>query len=306
MASDSRLLIISPVRNEAAHIDRVVDAVSRQTVPPTQWIVVNDNSTDQTQERLEGLAQAVPFMRVVETPSGYTKAGRDRLAAAAAYRAFNWGLRQVGEWKRFSYIGKLDGDIVLPDDYFERLLNEFDHDPELGIAGGALYEQADGEWRLLRTPADQATAPARLYLRACFEAVGGFAERQASDPISSTYARMHGFRTRTFSDIHLKHLRHSATGDGSLRGRARHGEHQYILQYPFWWVLVRAGVVGVRLRPYVLSGIAYIYGYLRAAVGSTRRVEDDGFRLFVRSELRDRLRRTALRRPPTRPNVGEG
>ena len=56
-------------------------------------------------------------MEVVEAPVGYTTADGDRLAAAAAYRAFNWGLRQV-EWRNFSHIGKLDGDIVLPEDYY--------------------------------------------------------------------------------------------------------------------------------------------------------------------------------------------
>ncbi len=81
---------------------------------------------------------------------------------------------------------------MLPEGYFEQLLDRFEADPRLGVAGGAIYEQFDDEWRLLRTPAEQATAPARVYSHACFEAVGGVPERQASDPIASTYAACTG------------------------------------------------------------------------------------------------------------------
>ena len=50
---DDRLVVISPVRNEAAHIERVVRAMAFQTVRPVLWLVVDDASTDGTREKLE-------------------------------------------------------------------------------------------------------------------------------------------------------------------------------------------------------------------------------------------------------------
>ena len=61
-----RILIVSPVRNEAAHIERVVRAVARQELTPERWIVIDDTSTDETLEILRSLAPEVPFMEVLQ------------------------------------------------------------------------------------------------------------------------------------------------------------------------------------------------------------------------------------------------
>ena len=111
-AADQRLLVITPVRNEAAHIERVVAAMAAQTRPPREWIVVDDGSDDGTGELLRSLSPAVPFMRVVLAPAGEGPGGVDRLALAAAPRAFNFGLDTgCGD---FTHVAKLDGDVELP------------------------------------------------------------------------------------------------------------------------------------------------------------------------------------------------
>ena len=46
----------------------------------------------------------------------------------------------------FDYIVKLDGDVSFPENYFEGLLCEFASDSQLGIAGGGVYEQPDGQY----------------------------------------------------------------------------------------------------------------------------------------------------------------
>ena len=62
--SEPRILIVSPVRNEAAHIERVARALAAQELRPERWIVIDDASTDGTRELLESLAAEVPFMQV--------------------------------------------------------------------------------------------------------------------------------------------------------------------------------------------------------------------------------------------------
>jgi biofilm PGA synthesis N-glycosyltransferase PgaC len=137
MPDELRLLIVSPVRNEAAHIELAAEAVARQTRPPDRWIVVDDNSEDDTPLLLEKLSSEIPFMRVLATPVNYTRGTDDRHAVAAAPRAFNWALRGA-DVPSYTHLGKLDGDIELPPDYFERLLERFREHPTLGVAGGTL------------------------------------------------------------------------------------------------------------------------------------------------------------------------
>ncbi len=113
-------------------------------------------------------------------------------------------------------------------------------------------------------------------------------ERLGWDTIDETYARMRGYRTRAFTDLVARHHRPWGSADGTLRGRARHGQCAYIVHFSLPWVTLRAFKVA-RARPRGLSGLAFLYGYLRSAVRRIPRVEDPAFRRFVRGELRARM-----------------
>ena len=284
-----RVLIVSPVRNEAAHIDRVAHALAAQLVPPARWIVVDDRSTDGTLERLRALETEIPFMTVMEAPDAPRMAGaRDRLARAAAPRAFNAGLATVN-LADFTHVMKLDGDIELAPTYLRVLLDRFAADPRLGLAGGVLAEPTPGGgMRRIPIPPHHVHGALKCYSRECFEAIGGIQERLAWDTIDGTYARMNGFATTSFADLVSIHHRPSATADGILRGRARHGECAYITHYGALWVALRSIKVA-RSRPLGLSGLAFLYGYLRAAATRVERVPDPGFRRFARRELQQRM-----------------
>jgi glycosyltransferase involved in cell wall biosynthesis len=281
------ILIVSPVRNEARHIERVVRSVAAQTLLPARWIVLDDGSDDGTLELLRALESEVPFLTVVERAS-LLDGARDRLARAAAPRAFNAGLA-VTDWREYTHVMKLDGDIELEPGYFADLLARFEADPSLGLAGGVLVEpQADGSMRPIRIPDSHVHGALKLYTRACFEAIGGVQERLGWDTIDEVYARMHGFHARSFKDLVSVHHRPLGSADGTLRGRARHGECAYIAHYGPTWVALRSLKVA-RTRPRVVSGLAFFYGYVRAAAVRTERVPDPAFRRFVRRELRQRM-----------------
>ena len=289
---NQRVLIISPVRNEAAHIERVVRAVAEQTAPPARWVVLDDGSTDGTLELLHALAPAVPFLTVLSsTDTPELQAAPDRLARAAAPRAFNRALATV-DWREYTHVMKLDGDIELPPDYFAALAERFSADPQLGIACGDLVEPDGDGFKRLPIPPHHVHGALKCYTRECFAAIGGVQERLGWDTIDETYARMRGFATRSHRDIVAIHHRHLGSADGTLRGRARHGECAYIAHFSLLWVALRAFKIA-RYRPLGLSGLAFFYGFVRAACRRTERVPDLEFRRFARQELRRRLWRAA-------------
>jgi glycosyltransferase involved in cell wall biosynthesis len=282
----AELLLVTPARDEAPHLERTIRAVAGQTRRPDLWLIVDDGSTDSTPEILRRVSDELPFIRVLRVPHA-AENGADRLAFAAEARAFNWALRGIG-LDAYTHIGKLDADVELPAEYFERLLEQFERDPMLGIAGGGLLERGRSGWCLAKVPAYHVRGALKLYSRECFEAIGGIEERLGWDTIDETCARMQGYATRSIAGLTARHHRPVATRGGTLRGRARHGQCAYVLRYPLWWVLLRSLKVTGQ-RPIVASGAAFLFGYLRALLRRDDRVDDERFRRFVVRELRARV-----------------
>jgi glycosyltransferase involved in cell wall biosynthesis len=293
----ARILIISPMRNEAAHVERVARSVAAQTLPPAEWVVVDDGSTDDTAAVLRDLETEIPFLRVYSREPDSAPVV-DRLAVAAAPRAFNAGLAAatVDDW---THVMKLDGDIELPPDYLQQLVDRLADDPTLGMAGGNLVEPRGDRMAMIPIPDHHVHGAVKFYTRACFVAIGGVQTRLGWDTIDETYARMRGFRTRSFKDIVAIHHRPHGSADGTLRGRARHGECAYIAHFGTVWVALRSLKIA-RSRPIGLSGVAFFYGYVRSAVRRVERVPDPEFRSFARWELRRRMRRAVVDAFPVR------
>jgi glycosyltransferase involved in cell wall biosynthesis len=283
----TRLLVVSPVFNEGANLERTARALAAQTLPPSLWVVVDDGSADDTLATARRLAEELDFMVVIEA-DGALAPGADNLALAREARAFNLGLAHAA-WHRFDFVGKLDGDVELPPEWFATLLERFAAAPRLGLAGGRLVEEGEDGWHPIAIPDHHVHGAVKLYRRECLEAIGGVPERLAWDTIDETYARLRGFETHSFADLVARHHRPWGSADGRLRGRARHGECAWILHYDPVWVTLRAFKVGLASPP-VLSGVAFLFGYWRAAARRVPRVADSEFRSFTRAELRARLR----------------
>lgn len=282
--------MVSPVRNEGAHIGRVVRAMAEQELAPARWIVVEDDSDDDTYAQLGSLERDVTFLEVRRAPGGgpALREARDRLSLAREVRNFNAALATV-ELEEFTHVMKLDGDIELPREYLRVLMERFAGDTSLGVAGGVLVEPtADGGRRSIRIPEHHVHGALKCWSRECLAAIGGVQERLGWDTIDETYARMRGFRTRRFTDLVSVHHRPLASADGALRGHARHGECAYITHYDPLWVALRSLKVAGR-APRGLSGAAFLYGYVRGAVRGVERVPDPEYRRFTRRELRSRL-----------------
>lgn len=284
-APDPRLLVVSPVHDEARHLDRTARAILAQRRRPDRWVIVDDHSSDETLAIARRWERAHDFISVIEAPAAVS--GADKLALARPVIAFNAGLEHAG-WRDYDFVGKLDGDVELPPDWCATLLDRFAEEPGAGILAGRLAEEGPRGWRLIPIPAVHVHGAVKLYSRPCLEAIGGVPNRLGWDTIDETYARMRGYATRSLPSLVARHHRPWGSADGRLRGRARHGECAWILHYGPGWVFLRSFKVA-RASPPGLSGIAFLFGYLRAAWRRVPQVEDGEFRRFVRLELRQRM-----------------
>src|SRR5262252_6667763 len=135
--SSARIVIISPVRDEAATLLRTAACVEAQTIRPSRWILVDDGSTDGTPALLRDLAERLPWVRIVTRPDrGFRKMG------GGVIEAFDAGRAAIDV--EHDFIVKLDVDLEFSPRYFERLLGHFARDPFLAAASGKVYRPESG------------------------------------------------------------------------------------------------------------------------------------------------------------------
>ena len=233
MSAEARILIVSPVRNEAAHIERVVRAVAAQELPPARWIVVDDRSDDGTLEILRRLEAEVPFLTVIEGTAGSGRPGARpaRARGGAAHLQLRPGRRRrlACVYARHEARRRHRDGARLPARAHRALRGR----PAARARRRRARRAAplDGGMRRIQIPRVHVHGALKLYTRECFEAIGGVQERLGWDTIDETYARMRGFKVWSFTDLVSIHHRPLGSADGTLRGHARHGECAYIAHF---------------------------------------------------------------------------
>jgi len=285
--SHRRYVIISPVRNEEEFIRRTLQSVVDQTEPPALWLVVDDGSTDGTPSAVREFAQRAPFIELLTVTDNNRGTAKDRLRWAAEAIAFNVGLSHIDSGD-YDFIVKLDGDLAFGPDYFASLLDEFDVDDRLGIAGGEFFAVQEGKSSREWNPTTHVRGATKMYRAACFRDIGGIESVYAWDTLDELRAQMAGWRTQTFG-YPVEHLRPCASRGGQLRGIARGGLGAYLLGYHPLFVCVR-GIRESMMRPYVIRGFAFLAGFLAAAVRRPPRVADQPTIEYLRHQQMRRLR----------------
>ena len=293
-ADDSRrrCLLITPARNEAEFARRTLDSVVAQTLRPAKWVIVDDGSTDETPEILAEYAAKHPWIEVV------SRGDRgERSVGPGVIEAFYAGLDRC-DLDAYDYVCKLDLDLDLPPPYFEGLVAKMEADPRLGTCSGkAWYEDPDGRGRFMELIGDEMSVGASKFFRvACFRQIGGFARQVMWDGIDCHRCRMLGWTVRSFRDEDLAflHLRPMGSSHrGILHGRARHGRGQYLMGTSPVYLFVSAAY-RLASPPYVVGGLATLWGYLAASVSRPHRTVDREFRRFLRRYQWSALRRGKL------------
>ncbi len=147
--------------------------------------------------------------------------------------AFNAGLARLDQ--EFDFIVKLDADLILPREYFEKISHIFSTHPTVGIAGGFFYEKDDkGRWRRTH-PMDKnhVRGAFKAYTRACFEAIGGLKNAMGWDTLDELLAQYHGFELFTEASLEVKNLRPIGMAYDN-KARFLQGIAMYRMGYGFW------------------------------------------------------------------------
>ena len=273
-------IAITPARDEARHLPRLIVSMVTQTRRPDRWIVIDDGSADRTGAIIDRAAMHHSWIEPRHLPRN-----RARLPGGESV-IMDCLPREV--WEGHDAILRLDADLSFKPRMAELLLAEFERDPRLGIAGPTLYERRGSWWRETCAPSFHTRGAAKMYSTACFAAIGGLVAELGWDTIDEASAMMVGFATRGFRHIRAYHHRPQGAAGGLWRSRKAAGRAAYNVGYSPLFLAARASRIAFRWPP-VVGGAALLAGYLEGSMRRSPRPVSPAVVKFVRREQMRRL-----------------
>lgn len=281
-------VIVTPAFNEAAYISKTIESVLVQTIQPLLWVIVDDDSTDQTAQIIRQYAQSHSWIRYV-----YRQKNTDQTYYASNVYAIQEGLKVIAG-QEYDYLAILDADISLPQNYYENMLARIEKDPKLGIASG-VYVDRIGDDKFKKVLNDRRSTPKALmvFRKECYEQIGGFLPMKygGEDTVACFAARMNYWKTWSFPDIVAIHNKLVGTGHtkSTLEIRFRQGIGEYFMATHPLFLLLKSLRRCIKEPPYGVGGLMRLAGFVYAHFLREKRQISDELASYIRKEQLGRV-----------------
>jgi len=250
-----KYVLLTAARNEEAHIEKTIQAVISQTILPVTWVIVSDGSTDRTDEIVRNYESTYDFIQIVRRNSNKRNFASKVQAIRAGYQKLK-GLK-------YDLIGNLDADVTFGPEYFEKLLEKFRENSDLGIGGGIVHEQFGEKFRPQVISLNSVAGAVQLFRRLCYEEIGGYPPISGGgeDAATEIMSRMYGWHVQSFPDLTVFHHGRVRNGKRSiLAARFQKGITNYLLGYHPLFQIVSC-LSRIAERPIFLGSLLTFSGF---------------------------------------------
>ena len=267
--------IVIPAYNEEAFIALTLQSLVSQTVLPKKVVVVNDNSTDKTAEIVLAFAKDNPFITLVNKTSEAI-----HLPGSKVIQAFHKGFETLDN--DYDVIVKLDGDLIIPNNYFETILNIFKKDPMVGMAGGFAYVEKNGEWVLENlTDKDHIRGAFKAYRKECFLQIGNLKPAMGWDTVDELLSKFYNWKVATDASLIIKHLKPTGANYNKA-ARYKQGESFFTLDYGFFRTTISSAKLAM-MKNKPLLFFDYLKGFWKAKKAKTPLLVTEEQARFIRN-----------------------
>jgi glycosyltransferase involved in cell wall biosynthesis len=219
-------------------------------------VVVNDNSTDNTQHIVETYAKKHPFISLVNS-----KSSNVHLPGSKIINAFYKGYEILDE--NYDVLCKFDADLVFPLNYLEQLAHHFNKNKKLGMVAGFCYIEKNGDWILENlTRKDHIRGALKAYRKTCFLQIGKLKPSMGWDTVDELLAKFYGWDLLTDESLHVKHLKPTGISYNKA-SRYLQGEAMYKMRYGFVITFISALKLAYKKGSFSLFK-DYLVGYFKA------------------------------------------
>lgn len=179
----------------------MIESLTNQTLLPKKVVVVNDNSTDKTATIISDFANKYNWLTTINTTSSPS-----HIPGSKVINAFYKGFEKLDD--NYDIICKFDADIILPKNYLESIVNLFNSNEKIGVAGGLAYIKKNNKWIYETISSkDHVRGPFKAYRKACFKEIGGLKPSIGWDSVDVLLAQFYGWKVSTDKSLHVKHLK---------------------------------------------------------------------------------------------------
>jgi glycosyltransferase involved in cell wall biosynthesis len=268
------IYIVIPSYNEEAFISLTLQSLISQTLLPKKVVVVNDNSTDKTAEIVLAFAKENPFISLVNKTSENV-----HLPGSKVIQAFQKGFDTLDD--NYDIIVKLDADLILPNNYFERISEIFEKDSKVGMAGGFCYIEKNGDWVLENlTDKDHIRGALKAYRKETFKQIGGLKPAMGWDTVDELLCKFYDWKVVTDESLHVKHLKPTGANYNKT-ARYKQGEAFYTLGYGFFiTAIASAKLAMMKKKPFLF--LDYMKGFWKAKSSNTPLLVNQEQAKFIR------------------------
>ncbi len=251
-----RFYIIIPAHNEESSIGLTIDSLANQTLRPKELVIVNDNSTDKTEDIIEAYAENYSWISLINS-----KSSNQHLPGSKIINAFYKGYETLD--KNFDIICKFDADLIFPNNYLEQLSNHFNKNKKLGMAAGFCYIVKNDDWVLENlTRKDHIRGALKAYRKECFLEIGQLKPSMGWDTVDELLAKYYGWEIVTDESLHVKHLKPTGISYNKA-SKYLQGEAMYKMRYGFVITFISALKLAYKKRSVSLFK-DYLAGYFKA------------------------------------------
>ena len=275
----NRYIVITPCKNEEKNLENLIGSLSRQSIVPELWVIVDDGSTDKTPGIIQDAKNNHSWVESIYLNEGY----RDLTIhiSEVMKKGLNFAEKFCNEHNiRYDYIMFLDSDMYMQDnDFFKKLLIRFEKDGHLGIGSGYIqYMDESGNLQDTNSRSDTISGGEMMCRRECIEDICGVPISHAWESVMRVKAIIKGWKIERFNEIKIIHTRETGSAEGLKKGYYIKGTSEYYLDMnPF--IVVTKGLKYCLKRPHYL-GLSYLFGYFSSWIKRKDKTNDPEIREY--------------------------
>lgn len=272
-------IAITICKNEGDVIRETVEHVLNLSPPPEIYVVVDEESQDNTLDVLESFGSKIDVLR-------YTRHENMDQGANMAYafmKGVNYAEEKFPDW---NYLLKVDADNFLPENYCSYLIELMEDIKCLGIVSG--NPKGRDLWK------ENPTDGAKLYRRECWDDIGGLFPIYSFDTHAIYKAKMLGWKVHVFP-IFLEETRKPTVDDKpQFKYWYTLGRVRKILGFGFLHTFLNA-VKRSYLTQSLIGGMIMIFSFLLYNFSSCNSIFTEAYYSFMQTETKKEIQGKIVR-----------